>query len=165
MNRIALFVLLLGGLVRVGFGQQAPGMSTATCSFDDGRQVSVRYESEKNGDKKELPRGKVWMPGGQPMWLFAQAELSVGSSQIPIGAYSMYIIPNKQDWTLIINKNVSAHSTYNQQEDVARVKMELGQLTAPEKELGVFFGHVAPKQCNIRIYYGKSGAWAEFKEK
>jgi hypothetical protein len=109
--------------------------------------------------------GRLWTPGGQPMWLFTQAALSVETSEIPIGAYSMYINPDKQDWILIVNKNVSAHGSYNEREDIARVRMSLGQLSEPQKEVEVFFGHVAPKQCNMRIYYGKSGAWAEFKEK
>jgi hypothetical protein len=43
--------------------------------------------------------------------------------------------------------------------------MPLGQLSEPQKALDVFFGHVAPKQCNMRIYYGKAGAWVEFKER
>jgi hypothetical protein len=47
------------------------------------------------------------------MWLFTQAPLSVATSEIPIGAYSIYIIPDKEDWILIVNKNVSAHSNYN----------------------------------------------------
>ena len=99
------------------------------------------------------------------MWLFTQAELSLDTSEIPIGAYSIYIIPEKEDWILIVNKNVSAQSKYNEHEDLARAKMSLGQLSEPQKEVSVSFGHIAPKQCNMRIYYGKSGAWAEFKEK
>ena len=98
------------------------------------------------------------------MWLFTQAALSVGTSEIPIGAYSMYIIPDKKDWILIVNKNVSAARDYYEYEDLARIRMPLGQLSEPQKEVDLFFGHVAPKQCNLRIYYGQSGAWAEFKE-
>jgi len=164
MNRFALFVVLLGGTFNLCLAQQTPAMS-ASCSFQDGNQISVRYDSEANRAKRTLPVGRLWMPGGQPMWLFTQAALSVETSEIPIGAYSMYIIPDKQDWILIVNKNVSPHSNYNEHEDIARVRMSLGQLSEPEEALDVFFAHVAPKQCNMRIYYGKSGAWAEFKEK
>jgi hypothetical protein len=164
MKRFALFVVLLGGTFSLCFAQQTPAMSTTSCSFQDGKQISVRYDSVINGDKKALPMGRLWMPGGQPMWLFTQAALTVDTSEIPIGAYSLYIIPDKQDWILIVNRNVSAGSNYNEHEDLARVRMSLGQLSESQKDLSVFFGHVAPKQCNMRIYYGKSGAWAEFKE-
>jgi len=165
MNRFALFVVLWGGTFSMCFAQQAPAMSTTSCSFQDGKQISVRYESQTNGDKKAMAIGRLWTPGGQPMWLFTQAALSVDASEVPIGAYSMYIIPDKDNWILIVNKNVTAHSNYNEHEDLARVKMPLGQLSEPQKNLDVMFGHVAPKQCNMRIYYGKAGGWAEFKEK
>jgi len=39
----------------------------------------------------------------------------------------------------------------------------VGQLSEPQRQLTVFFGHTEPKQCNMRIYHGKSGA--EFTEK
>jgi hypothetical protein len=164
MKRVALFFVLLGGTFRLCFAQQTPAISTTSCSFQDGQQISVSYDSETNQDKKALPNGRLWMPGGQPMWLFTQAALSVGTSEIPIGAYSMYIIPDKKDWILIVNKNVSAARDYYEYEDLARIRMPLGQLSEPQKEVDLFFGHVAPRQCNLRIYYGQSGAWAEFKE-
>ncbi|HEX4785404.1 MAG TPA: hypothetical protein VH350_13765, partial [Candidatus Sulfotelmatobacter sp.] len=91
MNRFALFVVVLGGTFNWCFAQQTPAMSTTSCSFQDGNQISVRYDSETNGNKKALPMGRLWTPGGQPMWLFTQAALSVETSEIPIGAYSMYI--------------------------------------------------------------------------
>jgi hypothetical protein len=43
--------------------------------------------------------------------------------------------------------------------------MELGEVETPPKELQVSFAHVAPKTCSIRLYYGKTGAFTEFKEK
>jgi len=165
MNRFAIFVLLLSGTFSLCFGQQTPGMSTTSCSFQDGKQISVRYDSQTNGGKKSWSIGRLWAPGGQPLWLFTPIALSVDTSEIPVGAYSMYIIPDKEDWILILNKNVSAHNAYNEQEDLARIKMPLGQLSEPQNGLEVLFAHIAPKQCNMRIYYGKSGAWAEFKER
>ena len=42
--------------------------------------------------------------------------------------------------------------------------MQSGHLSEPQPFV-VSFGHIAPKQCNMRIYDGKIGTWAEFKEK
>ena len=66
--------------------------STTTCNLDDGRQVYVRYNPVANS-KEKLPNGKPWAPGGAPMTLFTEAQLSLGSSMIPIGAYTVYPIP------------------------------------------------------------------------
>ena len=140
------------------------GIPTASCSFQDGKQITVRYSNETSTGR-DLPSGKVWTPGGQPMLLFTQAPLSAGKTDIPIGAYSMYIVREKDDRTLVVNKNVSTGNKYDEHLDVVRMGMLMGQLSEPQKEFTVFFGHMDPRQCNMRIYYGKSGTWAEFKEK
>lgn len=137
--------------------------ANATCTFADGKQMSVRYNRSAESRKERLPMGQVWTPGNSPMDLFTQSELTLGKSDIPVGAYRIYIIPDKKQWTLILSKNVSTGATYNQQDDLLRVQMDIGHLST--QAFKVAFGHVAPKQCNMRIYYGKTGAWTEFKEK
>jgi len=99
------------------------------------------------------------------MLLFTQTPLTAGKTDIPTGAYSMYIIRDKDDWDLVVNKNVSAGNRYDKKLDVVRMDMLSGQLSEPQKEFTVFFGHTELKQCNLRIYCGKRGTWAEFKEK
>lgn len=138
--------------------------ATAVCTFADGKQISVRYNPEP-ASKRTLPAGDVWMPGGSPMILFTQTALSVGSSDIPIGAYSIYLIPREQQWTLILNKNVSKLSKYDPEQDVLRTPMQSGNLGEPASEVQVVFAHIAPKQCNMRVYRAKRGAWASFREK
>jgi hypothetical protein len=99
------------------------------------------------------------------MLLFTQTPLTAGRADIPTGAYSMYIVRHKDDWDLVVNRNVSAGDKYDKKLDVVRLDMLSGQLSESQKEFTVFFGHTEPKQCNLRIYYGKRGTWAEFKEK
>jgi hypothetical protein len=99
------------------------------------------------------------------MTLFTGSAISFNNASIPAGAYSVYVIPNKKEWTLIVNKNVTAGAAYDQTQDVARGPMELGEVDSPPGELQVSFAHVGPKQCSIRLYYGKVGAFADFLEK
>ena len=136
----------------------------AACTFDDGKQMNVRYHNAPESGRN-LPSGKVWAPGGQPMLLFTDTTLAVGNSEIPVGAYSMYVIPQKRDWTLIVNRNVTPGTGYNESQDVVRIPMQVGELEQPQKQISIYFGHGAPKQCNMRIYYGLVGTWVEFQEK
>lgn len=46
-----------------------------------------------------------------------------------------------------------------------RTPMQIGQIDNPVKQPKVAFDHVAPKQCNMRLYFEKSGAWAEIRER
>src|ERR1700683_5492821 len=138
--------------------------ATAFCDFDDNQEISVRYNSAATS--KEEPRnGKVWLRGGKPLTLFVGVPASFNNVPIPVGAYSVYVIPNRKDWTLVVNKNVTPGAAYDQEQDVARGPMELGEVDSPPGQLQVSFAPVGPKQCNIRVYYGKVGAFADFLEK
>jgi hypothetical protein len=166
MLRLAVFVLLVMGMIHPSPAQQASAnSSTAACSFQEGKELTVRYDKDTIKGKNGPPEGRVWTPGGTPMFLFTQSALTIGNSQIPVGAYSMYVIPRKENWTLILNKNVTAGGKYDEHQDLSRVEMEIGQLSEPNKQFSLFFGHISPKQCNRRIYFGKIGTWAEFREK
>ncbi len=163
---LAICIALLCGMVAMAPAQPASTTAkSASCSFDDGKQITVRYQDEQNGKKEKLREGKIWMPGGEPMLLFTQAELSFGNADIPVGAYSMYVIPQRGNWAVVINKNVNAGAQYNPSEDLARVQTEMGTLEEPSPGFSIVFGHIAPKECSMRMYYEKTGAWVEFKEK
>jgi hypothetical protein len=137
--------------------------STTTCYLDDGRQIYVRYNPVPSKNDK-IVNGKPWTPGGAPMTLFTEAPLTVGTSAIPIGAYTVYPIPAKDHWMLAINKNVSAGAAYDEKNDLALVKMETDQVPQAADALEVAFAHVGPR-CTLRIYVGKSASFADFTAK
>ena len=98
------------------------------------------------------------------MTLFTEAQLSLGSSMIPIGAYAVYPIPAKGNWTLVVNKNVTAGAAYDPKQDIARAPMETAQVDQPSDALEVAFAHVGAR-CTLRIYMGKSASFADFNAK
>ena len=152
-----IFVFLLLSTAAV-FAQDS---QTTSCDFDDNMEVSVEYRTAA----EEPHNGKVWMPGGAPLTLFTQVPLVLNNVTIPVGAYTMYVIPNRKDWTLIVSKNVTAGAKYDAAQDLVRAPMELGEIGQAAATVEVALAHVGPKACNFRIYYGKTGAFAEFAEK
>ena len=137
--------------------------STTTCNLDDGRQLYVRYVAVPS-NKERISNGKPWAPGGTPMTLFTEAQLTLGSSMIPIGAYTLYPIPARGNWTLVVNKNVTAGAAYDEKQDIARAPMETAQVDQPSDSLEVAFAHVGTR-CTLRIYMGKSASFADFVAK
>ncbi len=142
--------------------QSGGANSTTTCNLDDGRQVYVRYIAVPA--KEKPPNGRPWSPGGAPMTLFTEAKLTLGSSVIPIGAYSVYPIPAKDHWTLVVNKNVTPGAAYDEKQDIARAPMETAQVDQPSDALEVAFAHVG-ERCTLRIYTGKTASFADFSAK
>ncbi|HEY7354335.1 MAG TPA: DUF2911 domain-containing protein [Terriglobales bacterium] len=129
------------------------------CNFEDGNQVTIQYHPIV---KEEPHNGRVWAPG---ITLYVQTPLMLGNSEIPLGAFSIYLIPDRKAWTIIVNKNVTAGADYNSAQDVAKAQMEVGELPQPTKQLQLSFAHMSAKQCNLRVYYQKQGAFVDFLEK
>jgi hypothetical protein len=168
MRLFPIFVVLVSQMTIPSFSQQAASTAqpaTVSCTFDDGKQMKVQYNKSPAKREEELQQGKLWEPGGSPMILFTQTVLSLGNSQIPAGAYSLYVIPEKENWTLVVNKNVAAGSKYDEKQDLVRAPMQVGEIGNPVEGTKVAFAHVAPKQCNMRLYHEKAGAFAEFHER
>jgi hypothetical protein len=139
--------------------------ATASCDFADGKEITMQYNSSVMSDKDQPHNGKVWLPAGSPMTLFTQVPLTLNHQDLAVGAYSVYVIPNKKEWTLIVSKNVTNPKTYDEKQDLVRAPMEVGGISGPPKQLQVSFAHVAPKQCSVRLYYETTGAFVEFNEK
>jgi hypothetical protein len=162
-------MFLVGLLLSTGAVAQdpasQPATSTAVCTFADQKQMSVRYNQLVVDKKDELPLGKLWTPGDAPMDLFTETPLLLNSKEIPVGAYRVYLIPEKDKWTLIVNKDVTAGSKYDEQQDLVRAPMQTGKLPQAEPRFSIYFGHIAPKQCSMRVDVGKTRAWVDFDEK
>jgi hypothetical protein len=159
-------MICIGCVVVLGLAVWAQGpvsdQQEAACTFEDGGQISVRY-APAAAHGEHPPAGKAWSPGEGPVLLFTSTPLSAGGARIPTGAYSLYVIANKNEWTLLVNKDVS-DTRYDEQQNLARLTMDLGMVEQPGKNVTLALGHVGPKQCNLRLYYGKTGAWASFRE-
>jgi hypothetical protein len=157
--RIVVNIFFLFALAAVCPAQQTD-QSVASCNLEDGRQVYIRYNPVSA--KSERPsNGKPWTPGGSPMTLFTEAPLTFAGSSIPMGAYTVYPIPAKDKWTLAVNKNVAAHSAYDDKQDIARAAIETDQVGQPSDALEVAFAHNGSK-CTLRIYFGKTASFADF---
>ncbi len=161
--RMLLCVVCGAGLaIPAGAQAPSPGRQESACTFQDGGQVSVHYEAVA-ARGEHPPEGKAWSPGETPALLFTSTPLDAGGTRIPAGAYSLFFIPNKNEWALVVNKDVR-DAKYDEQQNLARLTMDLGMVEQPGKDVSLAFGHIGPKQCSLRLYYGKTGAWATFRE-
>ena len=153
------FTSLAGVVLLFSVLSFADDSQTTYCDFTDGSEVTMRY----NATVKDDPRnGRVWSPG---ITLFVQVPLTLGGREIPLGAYTVHMIPDKKNWTLIVSRNVTAGAPYNSADDVARAPMEIGEIPEATKQLQLAFAHMSAKQCSLRVYYQKTGAFVDFMEK
>jgi len=167
MRAVLTCTLLLAELMlfRVATAQNSAAENEAAiCTFEDGKQLTARYNPVAAG-RDGMVVGKVLVPGGSAMTFFTETDLVLGSTTIPTGAYTLYIIPAKKDWTLIVSKNVTVDAKYDDKLDLAKATMELGQLPSPADKLSLYFGHTGPRKCEINVDFGKTRGWVEFRQK
>jgi len=162
-------VLLSGWLLfplgSVGQSSDGSQGEIAICAFEDGKQLTARYNPIATRRNDGPPLGKVLTPGGSAMTFFTETDLVLGETTIPTGGYTMYLIPAKKEWTLIVSRNTSVDAKYDDKQDLARAQMETGQLSSPAEKLSLYFGHTGPKKCEINIDFGKTRGWVSFKER
>lgn len=74
--------------------------------------------------------GKVWRTGAnETTEIKFYRDVTIGDKQIKAGTYSLYSIPNKDKWTIILNSKLDTWGAYEYDEskDVARVDVAAGK--------------------------------------
>jgi Protein of unknown function (DUF2911) len=168
MLRWASFFVILASCFAVpaAFAQGATTSATATCNFDADKQLVLDYQKLQINLKKplsaQIPFGKVWAPGGKPMTLFTNTPIEIHARILPVGAYTLFVIPGAKQWILIVSKSTDTSGAYDETQDLVRAPLGSGELPNPESELSVGLEHAAAGQCNIRIDLDKFGHFAPF---
>ncbi len=70
--------------------------------------------------------GKVWRTGAnESSEITFYIPVSIGGKTVNAGTYSLFTIPGKNEWTVIINKSINQWGaySYNEKNDVVRVKV------------------------------------------
>jgi hypothetical protein len=101
-----------------------------------GKHITVDYYAPEMHGRKIfgglVPFGEVWCTGAN--WatkIAADADLEMGGLKLPKGGYSIWTIPNPNEWTLIINSRTGQfHLDYDSSTDFGRTKMNLKTLPA-----------------------------------
>jgi hypothetical protein len=73
-----------------------------------------------------VPYNEVWRTGANEATRFlTEADLAIGGVTVPRGVYSLYTLPSKTTWRLIINKESGQSGlVYHRKLDFTRVKMQ-----------------------------------------
>ena len=68
-------------------------------------------------------------------------DVTIGGKAVKAGTYSLFAIPNKDNWTLIINSKINSWGsyTYDVAKDVVRTDVPVKTLTTPIEALAMTF--------------------------
>jgi hypothetical protein len=130
--------------------------ASASCDLGGGKTIKTDYSSPRLKGRKMIggvePYGKVWRNGANEATTFVTAsDLMVGGSHVPAGSYTIFAIPNKDKWTLIINKKTGEWGIpYKYESDeLVRVDMKLSTLPSPVENFTITYDKTATG-CTLR---------------
>lgn len=101
-----------------------------------------------------VPYGDVWVTGAHSATKVTfPVDVMIGDTKVLKGSYALFTIPQKDKWTIIINKNFDQHLAwdYQQAEDIVRVEVQ--PVIADHRERLQYYLHQKDKktiQLSIR---------------
>lgn len=112
------------------------------------------------------PAGKIWRTGAnEATEITFYKDVKLGSTKIKAGTYSLYTIPEQDNYTIIINKSINVWGAYNYkaENDVARLVVPVTQSEESLEALSMVFTP-ADKGMILNIGWDKTRVAIPFTE-
>ena len=130
-------VAIVAGASHFQFGSRYTSPPANVATTIAGKRITIDYYAPSMHGRKVMgglvPFGEVWCTGAN--WatkITTEANLEMGTLKLPAGSYSIWTLPNENEWTLIINKQTGQfHLNYDASRDFGRTRMNLKKLAAP----------------------------------
>lgn len=107
---------------------------TMAMAMIDGAHVHIDYSAPSVRDRVIfgglVGLDRVWQAGAHnATWLKTDKDLVFSGQVLPAGKYGFFLIPGKQEWTVIFNSRWNQHGKdeYNEAEDVLRLTVKPGE--------------------------------------
>jgi len=173
VTKFAAFVLLAAGIAMAQAANQKAPLSPpgqASFSFDDQKKVTIDYSRPSARGRKVMgelvPYGKVWRTGANSATtLTTDTNLTIGGASVPSGQYTLYTLPSENGWKLIINKQTKQWGTeYHQEQDLARVDMQVGKTKAPVEQFTISFQRTGGDSAKLILEWENTSASVDVRE-
>src|SRR6516164_965306 len=120
--------------------------ATATVELGGGKSVTIDYSSPRAKGRKiygdVVPYGQVWRTGANEATTFVTtADITVGGTAVPAGSYTLFTVPGKDKWVLILSKKTGEWGTDypGAPNDLARVDMKTTPLPTSVENFTISF--------------------------
>ena len=137
--------------------------STQTIKQDFGlSSIEVTYSRPNMKGRKIfgdlVPYGKMWRTGANaPTRIKFGDDVTVGGMPVKAGEYSLYTIPNTDEWEIILNKDVSGGlPAYKTEEDVMRFKVKPVANPVPAETFTMQFMNVGASTAELNLRWDKT---------
>jgi Protein of unknown function (DUF2911) len=141
----------------------SPPASTK-CDLPGGKSITVDYSSPRAKGRKIfggiVPYGEPWRTGANEATTFVTtADVMIGGKRVPAGSYTLFTVPNKDKWVLIVSKKTGEWGVPypGADSDLIRADMNASAMTTPVENFTISFDK-GEKDCTLRIEWESTRA-------
>jgi len=105
------------------------------------------------------PYGKVWRTGANSATkITLSTPVKFGGVDVAAGSYALFTIPDKSEWTVILNKVTGQWGAYayDEKNDVVRVKATPFVLPIPVETFMITFNHLKESSALLELVWEKT---------
>ena len=103
-----------------------------------------------------VPYAKVWRTGANNATTISFGDdVNIGTAKVPAGKYGLLTIPGKDNWTIIITKQleVTNPADYKQESDVARLDVKPMSMRDKIETFTMQFANVKSSTCDLEMMW------------
>ncbi|TAH27070.1 MAG: DUF2911 domain-containing protein [Cytophagales bacterium] len=146
-----LIIILLGILSQLTYSQNFPALDSSPADIAIGKKDKITIAKVVYGrpQKKgrvifgELePYGKVWRTGAnEATEIKFYKDVIINGKTIKAGTYSLFTIPEKEKWTIILNTELDQWGAYSykKEKDIARIELKTIKPENPIEAFSMMF--------------------------
>lgn len=168
------FLLAASALACTAYAQFSPPEQTSVTI--GGKTISIHYSAPSvHGRKIFGPGGLVSHDPTYPVWragandataLHTDADLDIGGLRVPKGDYTLWVLPESNKWTLIVNKQTGQWGLeYHQDRDLGRVAMSTNKPSKSVETLKIALSSTSGNQGKLEIAWDNYDASVPFTVK
>ena len=157
---------------QMGGGKPRPSPAEkATCDLGAGKTITTDYSSPRVKGRKIfgglVPYGEVWRTGANEATTFVTTgEVEIGGKTVPAGSYTIFTVPDPNQWTLIINKKTGEWGIPYKYEgdELARIPMKVSTVPSKVEDFTIAYDK-AGTGCTMRLDWDMTSASVDISAK
>jgi hypothetical protein len=149
---------------------QAPASPPANANVTlNGKAITINYNSPRLKGRTIgsdiVPYGEVWRTGANPATtLITAGNLKIGTVDVPAGTYTLFTLPNKDQWILIISKKTGEWGIpYPEGSDLGRTPMTSKPASSSQENMSISFENTKGNTTELHVKWGTTDEYVTVK--